>query len=178
MQQLCRHGHIADNGCSGEHRCHAPHNSGSVISYDHLEGGSLRYNVTEEDISHIPDATWNPNTRDRFTVSRPGDPFSGIKAWGVWIDHEFEVSGKTALGKMWGGDFDLDDVIYSAGWIKGTPSNAPTGSATYSGTDNFLGVDMSPDRYVKGLGRPYNFLGALLRADAELTYLTSPLETG
>ncbi|MCY4240135.1 MAG: hypothetical protein OXD36_00150, partial [Rhodobacter sp.] len=145
--------------------CHAPVGSGSVMSYDHLPpprgvSGSLRYNVTERDIRHIPDATWNGDEFDRYTVSMSGAP-SSIDRWGVWIEHRFEVSGRTDPGGFSGGNLAVTDEIHGRGWVRGRPSgNAlpPTG-ATWSGEDNFLGVDLSQD-----------YLGALLRADANLRY--------
>jgi len=156
------------NGCGGAHNhCHAPVGSGSVMSYDHLQpsrggvDGSVRYDVTEEDVRHIPDATWNPDGRDLHTVSMSGAPPS-IDRWGVWIEHYFEVSGRTEPGRLWGGNPALTDEIHGSGWIRGRPSGnvppPPTG-ATWSGEDGFLGVELHEDH-----------LGALLRADADLRY--------
>ena len=149
-----------DQGCGDTPGCHAPFGSGSVVSYDHTQGRSVRYNVTEEDVSHIPNATWNPSTVDRYEISKASDAMS-IDSWGIWIDHEFEVSGQTAPGMLSGGDLRVADNIEGVGWIRGTPSQnvVLTGDATWSGQDNFLGVDLDP-----------NYLGALLRADANLRY--------
>ncbi|MCY4243032.1 MAG: hypothetical protein OXD36_14980 [Rhodobacter sp.] len=154
-------------GCGDhDHPCHAPVGSGSVMSYDHLPpslggvNGSVRYNVTAEDVRHIPDATWNPDGRDLYAVSMSGVP-SSIDRWGVWIEHYFEVSGRTDPGRLWGGGLSVTDEIHGRGWVRGRPSgNAlPPAAATWSGEDNFLGVDLHED-----------FLGALLRADANLRY--------
>lgn len=133
-----------------------------MIGYDSQPsvGGISRFYVTEEDVRHVPETTWNPETRDEYEVYKFVNLSSGINSWGVWIDHDFEVTGTTAPGDISGGNLDVDDFISATGWIDGTPSNAsPTGNATYSGTDNFLGVDMGQD-----------YLGALLRADANLRY--------
>ncbi len=150
-----------ENDCSSqEDYCHAAYGSGSIVSYGHLRGGSVRYNVTEEDIRHIPNATWNDELFDRYSVSRAGTPAS-IDQWGVWIDHYFAVSGQTAPGRTFGGNLNISDDLVGTGWVRGVASEnvSLTGSATWSGTDNFLGVDMSA-----------NYLGALLRADANLHY--------
>ncbi len=153
-------GRDPDDGCGGQHGCHAAYGSGSIMSYDHRIGRSVRYNVTEEDIRHVPNATWNDNDTDRYTVSRFGEP-SSIDGWGVWIDHRFEVSGRTAPGYTSGGNPSLVDEIAGTGWVHGMPSDNVSleGTATWSGEDNFLGVDFDP-----------NYLGALLRADANLRY--------
>lgn len=137
-----------------------PIGDGSVIGYDTLVGGRARYYVTPEDISHVPNATWNENPTDTYEVSKTGDPSSDVHVWGVWIFHRLSVTGETDPGYFSGGDLDITDAIGGQGWLCGTPSNtSPTGNATYSGTDNFLGVDMGQD-----------YLGALLRADANLRY--------
>ena len=150
-------------GCGPEDRCHAPYGSGSVISYDTLDPNVLRrarYYVTQEDIRHVPNATWNDSNVDRYTVSMSGDP-SSINGWGVWIEHHFEVDGWTAPGRSYGGNLSFVDEISGTGWVRGKPSEGVslTASATWSGEDNFLGVDMNE-----------NYLGALLRADANLRY--------
>ena len=148
------------DGCGGGPACHASYGSGSVISYDHLQGRSVRYNVTEEDIRHIPNATWNSEDADEYAVLKSGVP-SSIDAWGVWIDHHFEVDGRTAPGRLYGGNLSIVDVIAGNGWVHGTSSEnvSLTTTATWSGEDNFLGVDLDP-----------NYLGSLLRADANLRY--------
>ncbi len=152
-------------GCDPDDPCHAPVGSGSVMSYDDLPpprgaNGSVRYGVTAEDVRHIPDATWNDDESDRYTVSMSGEP-SSIDGWGVWIDHYFAVSGRTDPGRLSGGGLDITDEIHGRGWVRGTPSGdaLPPASATWSGADGFLGVDLNED-----------FLGALLRADADLRY--------
>ena len=158
-----RNSHGTRDGCGGSHGCHAPYGSGSVISYDHLEGRSMRYYVTEEDIRHVPNATWNDDGLDEYVVYKVGVP-SSLDSWGVWIDHEFEVSGRTAPGSLTGGNLSFIDEISATGLVYGKPSQnvSLTTTATWSGQDNFLGVDMGPD-----------FLGALLRADANLRYTFS-----
>ncbi len=156
------HHHGSMEGCGDDgNRCHAPYGSGSVMSYDHRRGRSVRYNVTQEDVRHIPNATWNGDEVDRFTVSKSADAPASIDGWGVWIDHRFRVSGRTAPGRLSGGNLSITDEIAGAGWVRGKPSTrvSLTGTATWSGEDNFLGVDLGPD-----------FLGALLRADANLRY--------
>ena len=151
-------------GCGGdETRCHAPYGSGSVASYDHLNPSgprSLNYHVTEEDIRHIPDATWNDAAFDRYTISRSAAP-SAIDRWGVWIDHYFEISGRTDPGRLSGGNLSIIDEIHGTGWVQGRPSRnvRPPDGATWKGENNFLGVDLDSD-----------YLGALLRADANLRY--------
>ena len=149
------------DGCGGENnRCHAPYGSGSVIGYDILVGGSSRYHVTEEDIRHIPNAKWKGDNVDYYTVRKPGDS-SSIDSWGVWIDHRFKVDGRTAPGRPYGGNLSIVDEIAGTGWVRGKPSEnvSLTTTADWSGEDNFLGVDLDP-----------TFLGALLRADANLRY--------
>ena len=149
------------DGCGdGVTRCHAPYGSGSVVGYDTLVGGSSRYHVTEEDIHHIPNATWKGDNVDYYTVLKSGDS-SSIDGWGIWIDHRFEVDGQTARGRPSGGNLSIVDEIAGTGWVHGKPSEnvSLSTTATWSGEDNFLGVDLDP-----------NFLGALLRADANLRY--------
>lgn len=150
-------------GCGGSHGCHAPYGSGSVVSYDNLDGRSARYYVTAEDIRHVPNATWNDNDLDEYTVLKDAEP-SSMNNWGVWIDHEFAVGGWTAPGRISGGNLSFVDEISATGWVYGNPSEnvSLTTAATWSGQDNFLGVDMNP-----------NYLGALLRADANLRYTFS-----
>ncbi len=144
--------------CGRLNGCHAPRGSNSVMSYDPI----VRYYVDREDIRHIPGATWNNSPNGRYTVWRSGEP-SSIRRWGVWIDHEFRVSGMTDPSNPSGETLFIDEGITGEGWIRGQPSvNAsPDTSATYSGTDNFLGVDLHPD------------YRALLRADANLRYTFS-----
>ena len=151
-----RHG--TTDGCGGDH-CHAPYGSGSIMSYDHVEGRSLNYGVTEIDVHHIPDATWNGGTRDTYDVYGFADPNS-IGYWGVYIDHDFEVSGRTDPGSFQG-NLEVTDRIHGQGYVTGRPSEgvSPPAGATWSGRDNFLGVDLGKER-----------LGALLRADASLRY--------
>ena len=157
---------IAD-GCGGGHGCHAPWGSGSVISYDDLRGGSVRYGVTEEDIRHVPNATWNDEEYDVYLVSKDGSDSSEVTAWGIWIRQYLTVEGQTDPGRLSGGDFSVGDWIAAGSYVVGLPSNTPpTGNATYSGTDNFLGVDMNNSL-------ESNYLGALLRADANLRYTFS-----
>lgn len=144
------------NGCnSNTFKCHADDGSRSVMSYDL----NKRYAVTKTDVRHIPHATWNNNDHDVYQVIKTGGPDS-IYSWGNWIAHEFDVNGY-ATRQLSGGNLDVEDGIWAKGWIVGEPSEnvQMTGSATYSGTDNFLGVDLDE-----------NYLGALLRADANLRY--------
>ena len=152
-------------GCAGsDDLCHAPVGSGSVMSYDHLlDGGTVRYNVDSDDIRHIPGATWNGKEKDRHAVWQVGKGIPSIRRWGVWIDHEFMVSGTTDPGESWGGNFSVRDRITGEGFVLGDRSDElPPTRATYSGKDNFLGVDLNPD-----------YLGALLQADANLEYTFS-----
>ena len=116
--------------------------------------------MTAEDIRHIPNATWKGTYQDPYGVWLTGDP-SSIDGWGVYIQHDFEVSGWTAPSRMSGGNLSIADEISGAGFLVGTPSTnvSLTNSATWSGEDNFLGVEMAP-----------NYLGSLLRADANLRY--------
>ena len=146
-------------GCGGS-LCHAPYGSGSIMSYDHQSGLSVRYNVTEDDIRYIPNATWNNSSMDRYAAFNSGEPAS-IDRWGVWIDHQFQVSGQTFPGRLNGGNFGLLDQISGMGWVSGRPSEniALASTATWGGMDNFLGVNLNPAS-----------LGALLRADANLRY--------
>ena len=140
-------------GCTGpDDHCHAPDGSGSVMSYDR----NPRSNVTAEDIHRIPNATWNGNDVSRYTLSMSADAPALIDGWGVWIDHRFRVNGNRH-----GGNLSITDGITGTGWVRGMPSTdvSLTGTATWSGEDNFLGVALDPD-----------YLGAVLRADANLCY--------
>lgn len=160
----------ASHGCGGVEKCHAPIGSGSVMSYDFRppsEGGvsgSVNYGVTQEDIRHVPNATWNEGSH-LYNVYYEGGPES-LGSWGVTIEHAFEVTGQTDPGRLSGGNLDITDRIISRGYVNGIPTTVlPTGSATYSGKDNFLGVDMHED-----------YLGALLKADANLQYFFAARE--
>ena len=146
-------------GCS-ERGCHAPYHSGSIMSYDHTIGRSVRYHVTKEDIRHVSNATWNDDDSDLYTAWMLGES-SSMTGWGVWIDHNFEVGGRTDPRNFPGGNLSGTDEIAGAGWVQGQPSRNVTlaTSATWSGEDNFLGVDLNS-----------NYLGMLLRADANLRY--------
>ena len=154
-------------GCSDGSGCHAPLGSSSVVSYDaHLLGSSVNYGVTEEDVKHIPNATYNDSPFSEYEVSKN----SPMGEYGVWITHYFEVTGKTIHGATFGGNYEVFDSISAFGFIDVDNSwddQLPSGSATYSGTDNFVGADMS-----------HHFLGALLRADANLTYTFGSLTSG
>lgn len=148
---------IAD-GCGGGSGCHAPYGSGSVVSYDAHLGLSTNYGVTEEDVKHIPNATYNDNPYSEYKVSKD----SPMGEYGVWITHDFEVTGKTIPGATFGGNYKVFDSISSYGFVTDSDlwdDQLPSGSATYSGNDNFIGTDMSA-----------HFLGSLLRADANLVY--------
>ena len=151
------HPNGTDNGCTPGLRCHAPYGSGSVASYDHHLGRSVNYGVTEEDIKHIPNATYNDNPESVYVVTKD----SPMGEYGVWITHYFKVTGKTIPGASFGGDYEVFDSISAYGFLDNNSwdDQLPSGSATYSGTDNFVGADMS-----------HHFLGALLRADANLIY--------
>ncbi len=133
------------DGCGGAIRCHAAYGSGSVVSYDTLRGGSSRYYVTEEDIRHVPNATWNADA-DYYIVKKEGDS-SSIDDWGVGILHRFEVGGQTAPGRSSGGNLSIIDTISGHGFFYGWPSEnvSLTTTATWSGEDNFLGVNFNPD---------------------------------
>lgn len=145
------------DGCETT-RCHAPYGSGSVVSYDAHLGLSTNYGVTEEDVKHIPNATYNDSPYSDYRVSKD----SPMGEYGVWITHYFEVTGKTIPGATFGGDYAVSDSISSYGFVTDSDlwdDQLPSGSATYSGEDNFVGADMSA-----------HYLGALLRADANLVY--------
>ena len=144
--------------CGGTTRCHAPYGSGSVVSYDAHLGLSTNYGVTEEDVKHIPNATYNDDPFSDYVVTKD----SPMGEYGVWITHYFEVTGKTIPGATFGGSYKVIDSISSYGFFADSDlwdDQLPSGSATYSGNDNFIGTDMSA-----------HFLGALLRADANLIY--------
>ncbi len=147
-------------GEGGADHAHAPYGSGSVMAYDDQIGGRSNYHVTPEDISRIPDAAWNDDARTVDAVYRSGAP-SSIDNWGVWITAELEVSGQTAPGRLFGGNLSIAVEHAGRGWVHGKPSENVSlpATATWSGEDSFLGVDMDP-----------NYLGALLRADANLRY--------
>ncbi len=149
----------SDDGCGGLNGCHAPYYTGSVMSYDHTIGRSRRYYVTEDDISHIPGARWNGSPYGPYVIWRAGEP-SSIESWGVWIYHEFRVAGMMDPSNTSGETLFIVENITGQGAIRGQPSvNAlPDTSATYSGTDNFMGVHHHPS------------YRALLRADANLRY--------
>ena len=150
----------SNEGCGNNVNCHAPEGSGSILSYDHLQNGSVRYYVTEEDIKHIPNASWNDDDVDNYRVWQDNE-FTYVDKWGIWINHRFKVDGMTTPGFPHGGRLSIIDKIEAAGWIEGRRSVGVnlTQSATWGGSDNFLGVDMSR-----------GYLGALLRADANLRY--------
>ena len=145
-------------GCGDGSKCHGPIGSGSVTSYDHHKGLSVNYGVTEEDVKHIPNATYNDDPYSDYKVSKD----SPMGEYGVWITHYFKVTGKTIPGATFGGDYEVFDSIISHGFVTDSDlwdDQLPSGSATYSGEDNFIGTDMSA-----------HFLSALLRADANLVY--------
>ena len=148
------------NGCSPGLKCHAPPGSGSVVSYDHHRGLSVNYGVTEEDVKHIPNATYNDEPSSVYEVSR----FSPIGKYGVWITHTFHVTGKTKTEAFFDENYSVTDAITAQGFVSSSSwdDQLPSISATYSGTDNFVGADMSA-----------HSLGALLRADANLTYTSN-----
>ncbi len=104
----------SNEGCGRLNGCHAPYFSGSVMSYDHVEGRSVRYYVTREDIRHIPGATWNDSPNGRYTVWRAGEP-SSIESWGVWFYHEFRVSGRTDPGNLSRETLFIDEEITGEG---------------------------------------------------------------
>ncbi len=108
----------------------------------------------------IPDAVWNGRDSDRYGLSREGISES-IDEWGVWLDHTFNVDGMSGSRRWEDNYLNVTDRITGAGWVHGTPSTdvALTGSASWSGEDSFLGVDLRTDS-----------LGRALRADTELTY--------
>ena len=96
------------------------------------------------------------STRDELTSKIAKD--SPIGEYGVWLTQTFRAASQDELDD---GDYRIKDSIEAYGFI--TTSNSdetiPSGSATYSGTDNFIGVDMSA-----------HYLGSVLRADANLIY--------
>lgn len=140
-------------------KCHGPVGSGSVTSYDHHKGLPVNYEVTEEDVRHIPDATYNEDDTQLFTVSKNTD----IGEYGVWIRHTYGIEGKTNPGSD-RGNARFWDVIFTRPFRPvAVEEKIPTFSATYSGTDNLLGVDMSEHN-----------LGALLRADVSAEYTFNP----
>lgn len=146
------------DGCGGSTvPCHAPDGSGSVTSYDEI----TNYHVTREDISHIPNATWNDSSFDRVAISKSSDANS-IYSYGVWIDQIFDVNGRGDSRGV--GTLEIVDNIVGTGFVRGRPSENVklNASANYSGTDNFIGVDLGS-----------NYLGATLRADANLRYTFS-----
>ena len=154
-------------GCGDGSRCHAPYGSSSVVSYDHHNGDPVNYGVTEEDIRHIPRATYNDDTSTAIKVTKD----SPIAEYGVWVTHVFNVTVSTDLGSPHEGNFAVAD------WINAYPefdfdrdlvdSQLPSGSATYSGEDNFIGADMSA-----------HYLGHVLRADASVVYQFGSATTG
>ena len=138
-----------NEGCGNNAICHAPEGSGSVISYDHNSHHqllSVRYYVTQEDIRHIPNASWNDDDVDNYRVWQDNE-FTYVDKWGIWINHRFKVDGMTTPGFPHGGRLSIIDKIEAAGWIEGRRSVGVnlTQSATWGGTDNFLGVDLSQD---------------------------------
>lgn len=142
-------------GCGGgNNKCHDHYGSNGIMSYDTI----VNLDVTPEDVRYINHATWNDEKYNTFFIWKTGEPDS-IRSWGVWLDQDFDISGQHNR-RTFTGLLDFQNTITANGYIAGTPSNTlPSTSATYSGTDNFLGVDMDP-----------NYLGALLRADANLRY--------
>lgn len=152
-------------GCGGGRKCHGPIGSGSVTSYDIHKGLSVNYHVTEEDVKHIPNATYNEDESQLYGVFRPTE----IGQYGVWINHYFYIEGTTDPGSDRGGLSHIDSIAASPSFIPRPgfePEIIPTGSATYSGEDNLIGVDMSD-----------HYLGALLQADANLIYNFSTTPT-
>ena len=149
------HPHGDDDGCDGISGCHAPAVDGSIMGYN---AGRTNYFVSQDDVSRLlVPAKYNPNTFERYRVFKDGQPNS-VDKWGIWIDHDFQVTGQTDPGLSSGGNLEIHDFISASGWINGTPSNTlPLSSATYTG--DFLGVDMST-----------NYLGALLKGNANLRY--------
>ena len=146
-------------GCGNRH-CHAARGSNSVMG---AIGNGSRFNVIQDDIAHLGDfykAVWNGRETDRYTLSRSGVSES-IAGWGVWIDHRYSVQGRTWSRSDIKENLDIIDRISGTGWVNGTPSRNVTlqGTASWSGEESFLGVDLRLDS-----------LGLALRADTELTY--------
>ena len=107
--------------------------------------GSTDVVADSEDVVVDPEAP-------RFKISKD----SPIGEYGVWLTQSFKSSEKTPPGIM------LDDITAKGFYpIEDNllDSGIPTVSATYSGTNNFIGVDMSA-----------HYLGSALRADAEMEY--------
>ena len=151
-------------GCGDGVKCHAPVDSGSVVSYDAHKGLSVNYHVTEEDVKHIPNATYNEDKNQLYGVFRTTE----IGSYGVWIGHYFYVEGTTDPGSDRGGLSYIDSISGNPRFLPlpgFEPEKIPTGSAIYSGEDNLIGADISE-----------HYLGALLQADANLIYnfSTSP----
>ena len=158
------------DGCGMKNKCHGPEYSGSVMSYDHHKKRPVNYGVTEEDVKHIPNATYNDNRFSTYRVSRSSTVGEyGVWEYGVFIVHEFQVTGQTKPGFTFGGSYSVKDAISARGFAVDSSwdDQPPSISATYSGADNFVGASMSP-----------HFLGAVLRADASLRYTSNSSTNG
>ena len=145
-------------GCGNSRdRCHAPRGSGSVVSYDTLEGGRSQYAPSPEDVAHIAGGRWNEEPTDVYLVAREGVPES-VRGYGYWLVHDFHVEGVTDWGRSAGGSFDLVNNIRVYPFVEGepSPSHGLTGSATWTG--DFVGFNFNPTEMTA------------LTADAEMVY--------
>ena len=138
---------------------------------------SRNVGVTKRDIERIPDSTYKNNYETDFPIYRQKQlrgrigrgrtitPPTHIFRYGAWLTHGFKIEGVHTKGESDDEPlyFKETDMITASPYFvfnKGEyDQSLPTVSATYSGEENFLGVDMSA-----------HFLGAVLKADAEVGY--------
>ena len=144
-----------------------PNNIGSVMNKKSSSETSYNnFGVIRQDVERIPDGNYNNSYAKQFDIHKTwqrrfwfNNTFTA--RYGAWLTHEFKIEGVNGESS-----FKETDMISARPYFQANDhldDKIPTVSATYSGEDNFLGVDMSA-----------HFLGAVLEADAQVIYNYSP----
>ena len=141
-------------------------NIGSVMNKKSDSETSYNFGVIRQDVERIPDGNYNNSYAKQFDIHKTwqrrfwfNNTFTA--RYGAWLTHEFKIEGVNGESS-----FKETDMISARPYFQANDhldDKIPTVSATYSGEDNFLGVDMSA-----------HFLGAVLEADAQVIYNYSP----
>ena len=143
-----------------------PNNIGSVMNKKSDSETSYNFGVIRQDVERIPNGNYNNSYAKKFDIHKTwqrrfwfNNTFTA--RYGAWLTHEFKIEGVNGESS-----FKETDMISARPYFQANDhldDKIPTVSATYSGEDNFLGVDMSA-----------HFLGAVLEADAQVIYNYSP----